>query len=116
MKNTGFERYSSRAKVDYQAKSWLKLSTNLAYTHYDSNYSVTNVDDYNATSSANIFYVANFMAPIYPLYIRDAQGNIMKDSHGYTMYDFGDASWTRTLMLQMYLVVVGLQKSICMKD
>ena len=91
VKNTGFERYSSRAKVDYQAKSWLKLSTNLAYTHYDSNYSVTNKDDYNASSSANIFYVANFMAPIYPLYIRDAQGNIMTDSRGFTMYDYGDA-------------------------
>ena len=90
VKNTGFERYSSRAKVDYQAKPWLKLSTNLAYTHYDSQYSVTNKDDYNDTSSANIFYVANYMAPIYPLYIRDANGNVMTDSHGFTMYDYGD--------------------------
>lgn len=30
------------------------------------------------------------MAPIYPLYVRDAKGNIMKDANGFTMYDYGD--------------------------
>ena len=91
VKNSGFERFTTRSKVDYQVKPWLKLTSNVAYTHYNSNYSVTSKDDWNNTSSANIFYVANFMAPIYPLYIRDAKGNIMTDSNGFTMYDYGDA-------------------------
>jgi len=90
IKNAGFERFSTRANVAYQAKKWLKLTSNISYARYKSNYSVTNKNDYNASSSANIFYVANFMAPIYPLYIRDAEGNIMKDGRGFTMYDYGD--------------------------
>lgn len=90
VKNSGFERFTTRSKVDYQVKPWLKLTSNVAYTHYNSNYSVTDKDDWNSTSSANIFYVANFMAPIYPLYVRDAKGNIMKDANGFTMYDYGD--------------------------
>ena len=90
VKNSGFERFTTRSKVDYQVKPWLKLTSNVAYTHYNSSYSVTNKDDWNSTSSANIFYVANFMSPIYPLYVRDANGNIMKDGNGFTMYDYGD--------------------------
>ncbi len=90
VKNSGFERFTTRSKVDYQVKPWLKLTSNVAYTHYNSNYSVTDKDDWNSTSSGNIFYVANFMAPIYPLYVRDAKGNIMKDANGFTMYDYGD--------------------------
>ena len=90
VKNSGFERFTTRSKVDYQVKPWLKLTSNVAYTHYNSNYSVTDKDDWNNTSSGNIFYVANFMAPIYPLYVRDAKGNIMKDANGFTMYDYGD--------------------------
>lgn len=90
IKNSGFERFSTRSNISYQAKKWLKLTSNIAYSHYNSNYSVTSKDDWNATSSGNLFYVANFMAPVYPLYIRDAQGNIMKDEYGRTMYDYGD--------------------------
>lgn len=90
VKNSGFERFTTRSKVDYQVKPWLKLTSNVAYTHYNSNYSVTDKDDWNNTSSGNIFYVANFMAPIYPLYVRDAKDNIMKDANGFTMYDYGD--------------------------
>ena len=90
VKNSGFERFTTRSKVDYQVKPWLKLTSNVAYTHYNSSYSVTNKNDWNSTSSANIFYVANFMSPIYPLYVRDANGNIMKDGNGFTMYDYGD--------------------------
>ncbi len=88
--NSGFERFTSRAKLDFQAKSWLKFTANVAYTHYNSNYSVTDKTDWNSTSSANIFYVANFMAPVYPLYVRDAEGNILKDAQGRTAYDYGD--------------------------
>lgn len=90
IRNAGFERFTSRAKFDYQVKPWFKFTTNLSYTHYNSKYSVTNTTDYNKSSSANLFYVANFMAPIYPLYVRDANGNIMTDSNGFTIYDFGD--------------------------
>ena len=33
---SGFTRYTGRSKVDYQAKKWLKVGANMAYTYYDS--------------------------------------------------------------------------------
>lgn len=88
IENSGFRRITTRANVDYQAKKWLKIGTNMSYSHADMKYPAE--DDYGSFSSANIFYVSDNMAPIYPLYIRDAQGNIMRDNNGFTMYDFGD--------------------------
>lgn len=100
--NSGFTRYSSRAKVDYQAKSWLKLGTNLSYTNYESDYPVTDKNDWNSLSSANLFFLANFIAPIYPMYVRSATDkSIMTDSNGFTVYDYGDgtsAGQKRTFM------------------
>ena len=33
--------------------------------------------------NANIFYASNIMGAIYPMYVRDAQGNIMVDNRGF---------------------------------
>lgn len=37
-----------------------------------------------------MFYVSRTMAPIYPIYKRDENGNFMYDSHGRIVYDYGD--------------------------
>jgi TonB-linked SusC/RagA family outer membrane protein len=89
--NSGFDRFTSRLKADYQAKKWLKVGGNFNFTQ-SSSYSPNEVG--NGTSSGNLFYIANYIAPIYPMYIRDAQGNIMKDARGMTMYDYGDGRVT----------------------
>lgn len=85
-----FNRFSTRASVDYQAKTWLKIGTNLNYTYTNSNYP----DDMNTsadTSSGNAFYLANEIAPVYPMFVRDASGNIIFDSaYGRPIYDYGD--------------------------
>jgi TonB-linked SusC/RagA family outer membrane protein len=47
-------------------------------------------DEGSSTSSGNIFAAATQVAPIYPLYVRDANGNIRTDDNGNTMYDYGD--------------------------
>ncbi|MCM1256150.1 MAG: SusC/RagA family TonB-linked outer membrane protein, partial [Duncaniella sp.] len=85
--NSGYERFTGRLSADLQAKSWLKVGANMSYTNYQSKYTG---DDGSSSSSGNIFAVNNVLAPIYPLYVRDAQGNIMKDIYGNTMYDYGD--------------------------
>lgn len=82
---SGFKRYTARLKADYQVKPWLKLSGNMSYTHYDSREKDLEGD----TSNGNAFYAANIMGAIYPMYIRDANGNIMKDNRGFTRYDYG---------------------------
>ncbi|MDE5672728.1 MAG: SusC/RagA family TonB-linked outer membrane protein, partial [Duncaniella sp.] len=85
--NSDYERFTGRLAADLQAKSWLKVGANMSYTHYESKF---NGDDGSSASSGNIFAVNNVLAPIYPLYVRDAQGNILKDINGNTMYDYGD--------------------------
>lgn len=84
--NSDFERFSGRMKADYQLKSWLKLGGNFNYSHYRSN----SIDSGDGGSPDNIFAMAR-MAPIYPLYYRDAEGKIMNlDEAGIVAYDYGD--------------------------
>lgn len=72
-----YTRISTRFKVDYNARKWLRVGVSSSYTSTEGNY------------SSGAFDVSHNIAPIYPLYIRDASGNIMTDEHG-PMYDWGD--------------------------
>ena len=83
-------RYTARLKADYQAKSWLKVGANAAYTNFMWNNG--NSDEGSSSSTGNIFAFASSIAPIYPVYIRDGNKNIMKDSHGWNIYDYGDGA------------------------
>lgn len=88
--NSAFKRYTGRAKVDYQAKKWLKVGTNLAYTYSDSEApEYQDADSWGST--ANLFYVVNSLGPIYPMYVRNADGSIAHDATtGYKIYDSGN--------------------------
>lgn len=90
--NSGFERYSARTNVEYQAKDWLKLSTNMSFTSVETETPSYDVNDWG--SSGNLFYITNSIAPIYPLYVRDADGNIMTDN-GRVVYDANQTNFKR---------------------
>ena len=81
-------RYTGRLKADYQAKEWFKVGANMSYTNYS--YNNGNSDEGSSASTGNIFAFASKIAPIYPLYLRDGDGNIMKDDHGYLVRDYGN--------------------------
>ncbi len=83
--NSGFQRYTARLKADYQVKPWLKMGGNVSFTHYDSR----EQDTEGGTSNANAFYAANIIGAIYPMYVRDSEGNIMVDNRGFNCYDYG---------------------------
>ena len=89
--NSDFKRYTGRVNADYQAKKWLKMTTNLSYTHTDSQ-TASYTDTFG--SSANVFYITNNMGPIYPLYVRDAEGNIMYEN-GMKVYDANQTNFIR---------------------
>ena len=96
--NSNMERYTARLKADYQAKKWLKVGANAGYANFT--YNSLSADG-QGNSSANLFAFTSSVAPIYPLYVRDGQGNIMKNDAGITMYDYGDgmnAGLTRPLL------------------
>jgi len=83
---SGFERMTLRSKIDTQVKKWMKAGVSVGYSHADVQ-SPGYQSDWGSTG--NVFYTANMMAPIYPFYVRDAEGNIMVDANGYQIYDTG---------------------------
>ena len=89
---SGFKRLNGRFKGDYKLYSWLKIGANVSYVNTESRY--PGDQDANATaSSGNAFYIANNMAPIYPLYVRGADKQIMLNN-GRKVYDYGDGQST----------------------
>lgn len=89
--NSDYQRYTARMNVDYQAKPWMKVTSSMSYAHSDSQ-----TASYSSTygSSSNIFYVTNMMGPIYPLYVRDASGEIMMEN-GMKVYDSNQTNFIR---------------------
>ena len=89
---SGFKRLNGRFKGDYKLYSWLKIGANVSYVNTESRY--PGDQDANATaSSRNAFYIANNMAPIYPLYVRGADKQILLNN-GRKVYDYGDGQST----------------------
>lgn len=71
--NEGFRRYSARIKADYQPAETMRMGLNLAYAN-------------TKTLGTDIFSYASVMAPIYPMYLRDANGKIRYDAEGNERY------------------------------
>lgn len=77
------DRLVARLKLDYQAKEWLKIGANFNYTKY--NYSQTSE---GTIGTGTIWSIVKTQAPIYPVYLRNANKEIMIDQWGEKMYDF----------------------------
>lgn len=91
--NSGYKRYTGRINTEYQAKKWFKLIANMGFTHSDSQYNGSNSDG-SWGSSGNVFYITNNMGPIYPLYVRNADGSI-KTENGRIVYDSNNTNMIR---------------------
>lgn len=88
IQESDFKRLTTRASVEYQAKDWLKIGTNMSYTYQASNKPYGQDED---GYSGNASYMASFIGPMYPMYLRDADGNIKTDPlppHR-ELYDYG---------------------------
>lgn len=83
------ERLSGRLKADYQAKDWLKLGANMSYTKFEYNSLGNNGVD---GSTANIWAFTSQIAPIYPLYVRNADGSQYYDMNGIAVLDHGNGN------------------------
>ena len=79
-----YNRISTRANVNSQLKSWLKVGTNIAYSVTEQN----GVKD-GVGAASNPFSVARSWAPIYPVHGYDEKGNLVLDANGDPVYDAG---------------------------
>lgn len=81
---SGFERYSARVNVNTKLRKWIKVGANLSYAHTVQN----NVLE-NSSAASSAFATARSWEPVYPVYARDAEGNIKYDENGDKVYDLG---------------------------
>ncbi len=90
LKTTNFERYTGRMSIETQAKPWFAAGMSANFARSTSNSSNT-----NSSATSNVFYSAQLMAPIYPIYMRDVNtckvGHIMYDENGKPMFDYGSS-------------------------
>ena len=82
---TKFKRYSLRSNVDHTVNDWMKLGASASYA-----YTYQNSSQYSSTQTGNAWYTAQFMAPIYPVYLKDENGNNVLDEFGNKQYDYGE--------------------------
>lgn len=88
--NSDYERLSARLRSDYQVNSWLKVGANMSYARFDQN---SLSDNGNSTSTGNIWAFTSQIAPIYPAYVRNADGSIMVDDNGFRVMDYGSGQY-----------------------
>lgn len=84
---SGFTRYSGRFNADYKLTNWIKVGANVSYNNANSQYPD---EQTNTSSSVNAFFIANYVAPIYPIYVRDAGTQAIRLNNGRKVYDYGD--------------------------
>lgn len=94
IKNSDYSRLSFRASGDYDVNRWINVSGNIAYSRGEQNaLQITNLSNYS-----NTFAFIQNIAPIYPIYAYDRQGNRLYNENGSPIYDFGDGVYgTRPL-------------------
>lgn len=84
LKTTSFQRFTGRANVESQVNDWVKAGLNLSTAMTSSNSS-----GYTGSALANVWYSAQFMAPIYPVWMKDDNGNDVLDALGNKQLDYG---------------------------
>ena len=87
LRTTNFERYSGRLSVETQAKPWFAAGMGANFAR-----NTTNSSETESGVTSNVFYSAQLMAPIYPVYMRDpATGEYLLDENGKKQFDYGSS-------------------------
>ena len=79
-----YDRYSTRLNVTSNPVDRVKVSTNLDYSYGEYN-------DATGYGGGNVTYMLDFTPTIYPLFLRDTDGNVVNNPNTNSpFYDFGD--------------------------
>ncbi|MEB8345736.1 TonB-dependent receptor [Flavobacteriaceae bacterium KMM 6898] len=90
----GFERVSARVNTTYQAKEWLNIGTNLSFAR-----STTDLPR-DRNNVQNPFRAMYDYRPYEPLFLRDAQGDIVNGADGNPVYNPTSSGFPIALALQ----------------
>lgn len=86
MTRTDYQRFTARANINSQFTDWFNLEGNMGYTNDKSNQMMQAAGTY----AINPFFYSRMIAPIFPIYKRDEQGNYTLDSEGNKVFDYGE--------------------------
>lgn len=86
LKTTNFQRYNARANVETKVTDWFSANINTTLAHSESNFS----DDDGAAVS-NVWYSAQFVSPLFPMYQKNLDGTNVLDANGNAQLDYGEA-------------------------
>ena len=83
--NSDFKRMSARLNVTHEVKPWLNGTVNMNYARSETN------NNGQSTDSGSIFWFSDNIPPIFPLFLRDENGNFIEDPiFGGNQYDYGE--------------------------
>jgi TonB-linked SusC/RagA family outer membrane protein len=85
VKNSNYDRFTTRLNLNSNITSWLKTGMSLSGTMDQQRFLLS-----TNTAYSNPFFATRMMGPIYPVYRIDANGKRMYEEDGVTpVYDFG---------------------------
>ena len=82
---TNFQRYSGRANINSEVTDWFKGNMNVSLAH-----SIMNYSQYDGAATSNVWYSAQFISPLFPMYVKDMDGNNVLDENGNPQLDYGE--------------------------
>lgn len=82
---TGFQRYNARVNVNSNVTDWFKMNLNTSLSH-----SVQEYSPYGGAVTSNVWYTAQFVSPLFPVYMKDAAGKDLPDENGNRQLDYGE--------------------------
>ncbi len=84
--SSDYDRFNVRTNLQFQPKKWLKAGINMQYAYSRLN----NPGQEGGGVMNNGFLFINNIPPIYPVFMRDNEGNLIPDPNtGGYMYDYG---------------------------
>lgn len=100
-----YERYTARLKATYQASKWLNVGGNISFARSTTN-NGADVSDTEDSGSNNIYTQIMLMGPIYPVYLRDGEGRVLRNENG-VVGDYGDGQIMGSDYVRPYLTQVN---------
>lgn len=82
---TRFQRYSGRANINTAVTDWFSANLNLSLAHSKSDYS-----NYGGTTTSNVWFTSQFISPLFPVNVKNADGTNKLDANGNPMPDYGE--------------------------
>ena len=83
IKASDFARISGRVNLEHEVNDWLTVGVNANYANTETNYTA------DAGTTNSMFAFTQGIAPIYPVYQRNADGSYILDNKGNRMLDYG---------------------------